>query len=600
MPSPSLLQRLKERKLVHWALAYLAGAFVVFQGVEVMAEPWSISPALQRAIHILLLIGLCVTLVLAWYHGEMGRQRVSGPELLMVAALLVVAGVALSTLGPGDEASSPGETATAAVEEDDRPSIAVLPFDDFSPNPDGAYFANGMHEEIISKLLKIAALRVISRNSVMQYREERKPTPQIAAELGVDFLLQGSARIAGDQVRLTAQLIDARRDEHLWQDDYDQGLSVENLISTQSDIAQQVAHAVGASLTGDEQARIEAVPTENLQAYEAYMIGRYHLERRDDLDGAFSEAVRYFRLAIQQDSELAVAHSGLAGAYALIAMLGVSDPREMWPQVERWARSALAIDRTDALAHRMLAYSGWSRTWDWEEGERGLRRAIELSPSDPNGHVAYADFLMAQGRIDEGSEEGKIAAALDPLSSHTLSSQARWVFLSRRYEEADQLAEAFFARDPDNITAMWFLGASFVLGGHPEKVPRLSQHLSADPTRMTPAIRAASSIYLSLIGEADSARVELDHAMASSGDRYLEPGYVWPAYAALGDLDAAFRWMERGIEVQAWSAAFLGVTPLADPLRDDPRYQAILDRIGLGHLRARFDSLAAADPRGGT
>jgi serine/threonine-protein kinase len=545
---------------------------------------------LIKAIHVLLVMGFFVALVLAWYHGEKGRQRVSGPELLMVAALLVIAGVALSTLSPEEGGGTASESA-AAVEEDDRPSIAVLPFEDFSPDPDDAYFAAGMQDEIITKLSKIAALRVISRNSVVQYREVQRSTPEVAAELGVDFVMEGSARVAGSQVRLIAQLIDARRDEHLWSEDYDQELSVESLISVQSDIARRVAQAVGAVLTPEEKDRIEAVPTENLEAYEAYMLGRYHLNRRDQTREAFAESVRYLQTAIELDPNLAMAHATLALANFQLAGWGLRDPRGIWPRVEEWAQSALAIDSTVALAHLLLAPTKWIRDWNWEEAERKIRRALELSPSEAFIRWGYAEILLAQGRIEEARQQGRVATALDPLSSPTLQSQGRLTFFSRRYEEADELVEVLLTRDPENSSAAFVLAFSSLLGGRPEQVARLFPGWASDSVRLNPGSRA---VLLGLTGEIDRANGEIREALAGYGDQYFDPRLTWMAYAALGEKDEAFRWMERCIEVQSYHTAFLGVTPFADPLRDDPRYQALLDRIGLGHLKARFDSLAAS------
>jgi tetratricopeptide (TPR) repeat protein len=351
-----------------------------------------------------------------------------------------------------------------------------------------------------------------------------------------------------------------------------------------------VVTAVGVVLTQEEEARIEAIPTQNLGAYEAFLLGQYHYERRDDLAGATAEAVRFLRLAIQQDPDLAVAHATLAGTYVLMASIGAYDPREMWPQVEEWARSALAIDSTSATAVLMLAKSEWHQNWDWEEAERGIRRAIQLSPSDAYGHQMYARLLVDQGRIVEGMEEGRIAASLDPLSSHTLSSQARRAFHTRRYEEAHRLAEVLLRRDPDNAGARRHLGLCFLFGGHPEQFRRLFPEGSSGRTLWHALIRG-------IAGEADAARGEIERAVSSAGDRYFNLPTVWATYAGLGEKDEAFAWIERSIEAQTTQISHLGVSPLADPLRDDPRYQAILDRIGLGHLKERFDSLAAADPR---
>ncbi len=235
MPDLPLLQRLKQRKIVQRGLAYLAGAFVVFQGVEVMAEPWGISPGVQRGIHIVLLIGLLITLVFAWYHGEKGRQRVSGPELLMVAALLVVAGVALSILGGPED--SPGFAVSR--EGDDRPGVAVLPCTNMSADPNDEYLAKSIHDEILLKLQKISSLFSIGRTSVLRYAEDPPATPVIASDLGVGFIGECSVQKHGNQIRLIFQLLDGSTGGQIWADDFDQTLTSTNLF----DILRQIAVA---------------------------------------------------------------------------------------------------------------------------------------------------------------------------------------------------------------------------------------------------------------------------------------------------------------------------------------------------------------------
>jgi serine/threonine-protein kinase len=613
MPEPSLLERLKQRKIIQWALAYLAGAFVVFQLLDALETPLSLTPTIQRGFLAVVVVGFFITLVLAWYHGEKGRQRVSGPELLMVAALLVVAGVALTALG-----RSGGRTPVASSRAgDDRPGIAVLVCDNISPNPEDAYYADGIHEEILVRLQKISSLFSVGRASVLGYRETRPRPMEIARELQVEFIGECSVRKVENQIRLTFQLLDGETGGQLWADNYDRDLTAGNLLEIESEVAQQVAREVGAMLTPEERDRIDNEYTEDLDALEAYMLGRHHLDRRDEPREAFSEAVRYFQAAIETDPDLAVAHAALARAYAIMMAWGLRDPRETLPQVERWARSALAIDTTVAEAHLIMASLNLRRDRDWEEAERGMLRALELSPNDPGAHLGYAELLLAQGRIEEAREYRRIATALDPLSSLTLQGQARSVFYSRRYEEADELVEVLLTRAPENSSARWSLAQSYLFGGRPEQVTRLypdSRLFGGRPEQVTPIYpdsptdtagmspeaHAWRAVALSLLGEADRAKSEIEEAVSDWGDQYFEPLQVWQVYAALGERDEAFYWAERGIEVESYNARFLGVTPFADLLRDDPRYQVILDRIGLGHLKARFDSLAAARPWGGT
>jgi TolB-like protein len=519
--------------------------------------------------------------------------------LLIIALLLLISGGVLSMLG-GPEDSQESRTAPPSTSaEDDRPSIAVLPFQNRSGLEDDVYFTDGLHDQIITQLAKIGGLSVRGLTSVLVYRDSPKNLREIGAELNARYIMEGGVQRAGETVRINVQLIEAATDDHIWASVYDRPLSVENLFSIQTEIVEAVTDSLRAVVTPEEMARIEAVPTENLEAYDAYLLGLHYLGRRDQTREAFSQALGYFQLAIQQDPELAVAHAGLSGAYASMAMWGHSDPRRLWPLVEQWSRSALAIDSTVGVAHAGLAAAWAFSSWDWEEAERVLQRATELSPSDPGLLWVQADFLMGQGRIEEALEKRRIATALDPLSSMTLTGQAIRVFLSRGYEEAEELIEVLLERDPGNAAAARYLALASILDGRPEQVTRLFPNRMGEPTPLTPNRWATGAVFQSLMGETDGTRLALERAVVGSVEEYVDPGFLWPAYAALGEKDEAFRWMERSIEVQSYSTMFLGVTPLADPLRDDPRYQALLDRIGLGHLKARFDSLAAADPRRG-
>jgi TolB-like protein/Tfp pilus assembly protein PilF len=594
MSEPSLLQRLKERKLFQWAVAYLCGAWVLVEATNLVVEQFSWPQVAGQVVTILAFSGFFVVLVIAWYHGEKGRQWVSGPELLIIALLLLISGGVLSMLGEGGEASAPAVDSDPVATEDERPGVAVLPCANMSAGPADGYLATSLHDEILLKLQKISGLASIGRTSVLRYADTPPATSVIASELGVGFIGECSVQKYGDQIRLIFQLLDGRTGSHVWAGDFNRLLNAENLFDIQSDIAQQIAHAVGVELTEDEQTRNEDPHTESLEAYEAYMRGRYHFNRRDDPAESFPEAVRYFQTAIELDPELAEAHAALAGAYALMAAWGLGDPREIGPQAERWARSALAIDSTVAEAHLWLAGRRWISDWNWEEAEKGFQRASELSPNDPWVHRAYMELLLGQGRIEEGLLEMRIATALDPLSSPTLQSQARAVFFSRRYEGASDLVEILLTRDPENWSAAWAFALSSLFGGHPEQVERLLPDRFGDSAEMSPSLQAHHAVVLSLVGEADRAKEQIEGALSRWEGEFFDPRPLWQAYAALGEKDGAFFWMERSVEVHSTHIAFLGVTPFADGLRDDPRYQALLDRIGLGHLKERFDSLAAA------
>jgi TolB-like protein len=436
MTPSSLLQRLKERKLVQWALAYLAGAWVVVQLLDAVKDPVGLSPVVHRGILAILAVGFLLTLVLAWYHGEKGRQRVSGPELLMVAALLLVAGVALVTLGPEEEGvAGPAR----ALEDDGRTSIAVLPFENFSPAPEDAYFANGMHAEIISALSKISALRVISRNSVMQYQEDPKPTAQIAAELGAEFILTGSATIAGGVVHLTAQLIDGSQDENIWTEEYDKEYSVENLIGVHADLAAKVTNALQATLLPKEAGRIASLPTQDTVAYALYLRTQ-ELDSRDD--GESEASIELLHQALRLDPSFAAAYAHLGRRlYQRVQYQDDPDPGAVGDTIIALAQRALDLEPEMADGYGALAL-GYYLKGHLEQRNRADLRALELDPKNATlwGYVAWDAWEV--GKCDVAYEAFKSAATIDPLDWDAMYEAA----LAAMCLDLDQKAEEWIAR----------------------------------------------------------------------------------------------------------------------------------------------------------
>jgi TolB-like protein len=365
---------------------------------------------------------------------------------------LAIAAILLAILRP--EAEAPTTPHVGLPAEGEKPAIAVLPFDNFSPNPDDAFFADGMHEEIITQLSRISAIKVISRTSVMQYREARPPVREIAGELGVDYLLEGSARKAGDQVRLTVQLIETGADAHLWAEQYDRRLTVVNLFEIQDDVASRVAASLAAQLSPEERRRVESQPTDNLAAYELYMLGRYHFntrltERRDGLE----RAAEFYGRAIEADSGFALAYSGLAILCGPRPFFWSFDP-DASPSARRseiqaadsvaaWAaRRAVALDSASAEAHTALGVVLTYVEHDWEEAESEFLIAIELNPGYVTAHNFYGDLLMFRRRWDEAIPVKAKALELDPLSSLHQWNLATALWGAGRLTEAAELFEA--------------------------------------------------------------------------------------------------------------------------------------------------------------
>lgn len=408
----STLDELKGRKIVQWALAYLAGAWVALQLVAIVAGQFGWPAWIEQAATIFLVFGFFIALVVAWYHGEQGRQRVSGPELLMMAALLVVAGAAI-TLVRGESADTtegaadPPEAKTATQrsstdgpdDESDLPfsvsgrSVAVLPFDNLSPDSANAYFAYGVHDAVITALANLGDLTVTSRTSVMQYDESAEDVRTIAAELGVTHVVEGTVQRAGDRVRATVQLIDARTDRHLWADHFEREVSPEALFAIQSAIAEEVAGALQTSLSPDERRQVERRPTDDLEAWELFTRARY-LERTSDYTPELADRVfRMLRRATELDPEFALAHAELAEMYDDV---GHQTGETRWrDSVRAAAERALAIDPSLPEGH--LAMAEYHQiTGDLEAEREAVRRALELRPN-------YAEALAQLSRVEASS-----------------------------------------------------------------------------------------------------------------------------------------------------------------------------------------------------
>ena len=514
MSDPSFLQRLKERKIVQWTLAYLAGGFVVFQAVEVMAEPWSISPAFQRGVHVLLLIGFLVALVVSWYHGEKGRQRVSGPELVMVASLLVVAGVALSMMSGREEFSEPTETVASPVPEDDRPSIAVLPFDNYSPNPDYAFFASGVQEELTSKLSGISSLAVISRTSVEQYRDptNRPPVRQIAADLGVDFVIEGSARIGGGSVRITVQLIDARTDNHLWSEDFDEPYSAEDFFHLQAQIAQRIAFHLRTPISPDESEWLETVPTENLEALEAYMRGieAYLVERRMGLVIADYQSRMLFDQAIELDPRFALAHARLA---LTLTHTGRCD------RARRAAERALSLAGELPEARVALAYC-YLGTGDNEEAVRQVEMARQVSPDHTLVLRALARIQQTVGDFDAAIQTLLRTERLDPRDPFIPRALGEIFIPLHRYDDAlDAFArEAARSETPPPRGMIYRARIHLLRGDHERARSAISEFLESSPRSITNQIVTNHNTVVLRFMTAEDRQVSFDAWMGWGGE----------------------------------------------------------------------------------
>jgi TolB-like protein/DNA-binding winged helix-turn-helix (wHTH) protein/Flp pilus assembly protein TadD len=455
-------------------------------------------------------------------------------------------------------------------------SIAVLPLENLSGDASQNYFADGMTDELITDLAQISALRVISRTSVMVYKGARKPLPQIARELSVDAVVEGTVLRSGDQVRITAQLIEASTDKHLWSQSYEGELR--DTLALQNRVARAIADQIRINLTPREQAALKNAKAVDPESYESYLKGRYFWNKRT-ADG-LKAARAYFNQAIEEDPKYPQAYSGLADTYALLGdwQYAVMTPKESFPKAKAAAIKALELDGSLGEAHNSLAFVLDGFDWDFEAAGKEFQRAIELSPGYATAHHWYAWHLSLLGRFDEAIAEMKKAQNLDPLSLIINADLAELLVLAHHYDESIAQSRKTIEMDPNFALAHNQLGQAYlqqhIYGEAVTELKKAVQLSSDSPTCIANLARA----YVAS-GRRNEAEKLLDDLKKRSNSAYSNAPEIAIVYVSLGDTDQAMNWLERGYEERFNPGVLL--RPGFDPLRSDARFEELLRRIGL-------------------
>ncbi|MGH8003744.1 MAG: tetratricopeptide repeat protein, partial [Limisphaerales bacterium] len=422
-------------------------------------------------------------------------------------------------------------------------SIAVLPFDNISPDPDNEYFSDGLTEEVITLLSKIRSLKVISRTSAMRYKEVKKPIKQIAGELGVRYILEGSVRKQGSDLRISAQLIDASQDVHLWAEKY-RG-SFEDVFDIQEKVAEEIVEALKVQLTSEEEKRLKKRHTEDTEAYRLYLQGRYHWNKRTE--AAVKKGIECFAQAIEKDPAYALAYDGLADSYIILGYYSMLPPREAFPKAKAAAMRALELDENLAEAYPSLAYARHYYDWDWSAAEKDFKRAIELNPNYATAHLFYGNLLTATGRHEEAISRFRRARELDPLALITNSGIGWAYYFARRYDEAATELLQAIELDPNFFLAHLWLG--FVYQEQSMFPEAIGEYEKAR------AISSGSPITIASIGhtyatsgEYEKAEAVLKELFELAKSRYVSAYYFGVIYTGLGENDHAFEWLEKAYE----------------------------------------------------
>jgi TolB-like protein/tetratricopeptide (TPR) repeat protein len=594
MDPRNFFSELRRRNVYKVAIAYAIVAWLLMQIATQVFPFLEIPNWAIRLVIMLIAIGFPIALVIAWafeltpeglkrteFADELPKKPAHNRTWIYVVAIAGAISIGLFFLGRFTAAPKQSASADLSLK-----SIAVLPFENLSRDPDNAYFADGIQEEILTRLSKIADLKVISRTSTQRFKSAPDNLLEIAKQLGVANILEGSVQRSADQVRVNVQLIKAATDAHLWADTFDR--KVTDVFAVESEIAKAVADTLQAKLSGTEQSAITARPTENSEAHDLYLKGRYFFGKRtaDDL----KRAIDYFNQALAKDSNYAPAYAGLADSYVLLPQYSRESSAELFPKARAAAEKALALDNTLSEAHAslglLLATLSTSGI-NLRESEREFERAIALNPNYAPAHHWYGfGVLLPLGEFDRAIAEVKRALELDPFSAIMNANLGFCYLYARRYSEAIAQFRKAAELDPSSPAPHLGLGEAYELSGQREqaiteyeRAGNLFSQLTHIPPTSDNFLPSLAGRYV-LKGERAKALQLLDHYKGPK-QRGAAPDFaVALDYVRLGDNNKAIDWLERSYQNK--EPGFLEdikVNPLLDPLRGDPRFEALVEKI---------------------
>jgi len=569
---PALVRELRDRHVFRVAVLYVVVGFGAIQAADLLFPRLGLPEWTVQLVVGLTIVGLPMAVVLAWAF-ELTSEG-------LVRAAAETEGVI--DRGRQDEGAAEGG-ADGVGEPADPRRIAILPLANIHPDRDQDYFADGMTEELISVVSRIQGLDVIARTSVMAYRDTSKSVREIGRELRVGTVLEGSVRKAGDQLRITVQLIDTRSQGHLWSEDYDR--EMKEIFQVQGDIARNVADALQVTLLGAEERRLERASTDNLEAYDLYLLGRHHLNKRS-ADG-IRNAVQYFEAATGMDPSFALAHAGLADAY-VVAGIGYAAIPDALQLAKKAALRALELDDELPEAHTSLGYVALNDGWDWQTAERELGRAIELCPSDAQAHQWFAQVALYRQRYAEAARRIDRPRELDPLSV-VIQTESGWPYMYMGDTQNLEIAMARFREaarmDPSFALAHFNIGNCHeILGRLDEAIPCYQR--AVELSQRIPFMLSFLGAALARTGKGDHAHEILDEVRGQVEGGAALSYTLAIIHEALGDKEEALDHLERSWQGREPVLLALGTVFLPmKALVDEPRFQAVLravhERLGI-------------------
>jgi TolB-like protein/Tfp pilus assembly protein PilF len=496
-----------------------------------------------------------LTIVIKWYLKFKGIETLSTPlkEYNLISL----------------EKTTFGKQNIAQLEK----SVAILPFRNDSPDDENTYFINGVMEEILNNLQRIRDIRVISRTSVEQYRNQGKPIPEIAKELGVNYIVEGSGQKYGNSFRLRAQLIMADHESHLWGESFQQKITeVEDIFNIQTKIAESIAYELNAVISPKEKELIEKIPTNSIGAYEAYLKGRFYWSKLTQND--LETSTKYFENAIELDPEYAPAHAGIALVGVANVQMGYTSPEVAGPKIQESLMKALELDSSNAEVQYTLGVIAIWTMWDWASGEEALKKAIAINPNHAEAHAYYSHLLNILGRTEEAMAEIEIALRLDPFNPLIISLYSVDLWFVRRFDEATKAATEAIRLEPFSV-AQTVLTHTFHKAGRYEEAWE-----SIKKEFIMSGQGQAFELDFKKLGYTEALIKATETLEVISETTFVDPTGVAIVYLMAGNNEKALECLEKAYELRTQSMPYLRM-PAFDPIRDDPRFREIARKMNI-------------------
>jgi len=590
----SVLQELRRRKVFRVAALYIVGAWVVLQVADLAFESWDIASSALRYVWLGAILGFPIALIFGWRYDITTHGIVRTPprdtyddidlslnrsDYLILALLVAVAIGLVYPLTIQIRDSQSLEQVEIAQRDIESNSIAVLPFDNLSGDPEQAYFVAGMQDALIAGLSRISALRVTSKTSTVRFKDTVESLPRIAAQLGVAKLIEGSIYRVGDRVRISVQLVDAGLDEHIWSETFEQ--EVRDVMLLQSEVAQAIAQQVEVAIRPEEQNQFESAESIDPAAYEAYLKGQFYVERFTPQD--LKLAAQYYQQAVDIDPDHALAYTGLAKLCAFQAQGGMIKPQEARERCLPLIEKALELDDSLPEAHYNYAtHMVWLR-YNWEEGDAAFQRAIDLNPSYAEAHLLYSHLLTLTGRIEEGTEQMRLALELDPLNPFVRGLHGVQLFMADDLQGAIRVTEEVLASTPGFGFGHWTLVGAYDYLGEKDKAIAAA----ADVIRVFKGPEGAlafETVYVEsgYVAAWLSRAPALEEAYRTDG-LFTSPWLIGLYYEFADEAEKAIDWYETGFQITGPNMPYIGALTKTPAIQSNPRFIKLLRDMKLDY-----------------